>query len=123
MSPFTEVTCGSPEDAERILFERAVPATQVETEDRIRKEYESLQRSWGSQLIVEDTEAVVRAVVLRNLQRIAGEPGFEEFAIIVDNRDVTFAQANGFFAASFVPVRVWRSEHNLYTCGNSLFDR
>ena len=123
MSTFTEVTCRSPQEAEQLLFEKAVPATAIETQDRIRKDYESLQRSWGASFLVEDTEAVVRAVALRNLQRIAGEPGFEEFAIVVDDRDVTFAQANGFFAASFVPVRVWRSEDKLYVCGNSLFER
>lgn len=123
MSTFTEVFSRSAEHAERILFEEAVPATPIETEARIRNDYESLQRVWRPEVLVEDTESVVRGIVLRNLQRIAGEPGFEEFAVTVCGRDVKGAQVNACFAASFVPVRVWRCEHKLYACGNQLFTR
>lgn len=121
MSTFDEVSSSSAEETERILFEKAVPATPFETEDRIRNDYEHLQRSWGTKMLVENTEPIVRSVVLRNLQRIASEPGFEEFVIIVDNRDVKFAQVNAFFSSSFVPMRVWRCEHKIFACGNSLF--
>ena len=123
MSTFREETSSSAEQALQILFEKALPATPSETERRIQADYESLQRTWDSEILVEDAGPAVREVVLRNLQRIAEEPGFEEFAVVVDDRDVRFAQVNAFFSAAFIPVRVWRCEDKVYACGNSLFTR
>jgi hypothetical protein len=118
---FTESTSTSAEETAQILFEKALPATPIESEDRIRADYERVKRSWGSTVLVEGAEAVVREIVLGNLQRIAREPGFEEFSIVVDDRDVKYAQVNAFFATAFVPVRAWRGPDKFYACGNSLF--
>ena len=122
-SPFTEVTSRSPEHATEVLFEKALAATGIENQDRVRANYERVKRSWGSTMLVEDTEAVVRDVVRRNLQRIASERGFEEFSIIVDDSDVKCAQVNAFVAGGFVAVRVWCGSDKLYACGDSLFTR
>jgi len=118
----TLVTTPSPVKATDILFREGVPAAPAEPAGKVRGDYESLQRSWGSEVLVEGTESVVRAVVLKNLQRIADEPEFREFDVGVEgDPDIGFAQINAIFSTLFVPVRVWRGQDKLYACGNSLF--
>ena len=125
LAEFEEVECASAEEAARVLFEEALPATPVQDEAKIRLEYDGMGLSsivsvWGSRQLVEGPEPVVREVVLRNLHRIARAPGLKAFAVVVVSAKKC-AQVNAVFPTAFVPVRVWRTSEKLFACGNSLF--
>ena len=117
---FETVSTPSSEVALSVLFEKALPATPLQTEPSIRAEHDDLKRSWGSPNLCTGDECDIRRVVDRNLCRIAEEPGFRVFDLSVDKQNRS-AQVNAIFRDTFVPVRLWRTTNKVFACGNSLF--
>lgn len=120
---FDGQTTGSFEDAVRIIFQQALPATRIEAEQRILEDYTRIARVWQSRELVEASTEGLRNIVAKNLKAMAFGAGCAEFQIVVDDEGTWAAQVMGHNpeAIRLLAIRIWRGSDRLYACGGSDF--
>jgi hypothetical protein len=118
--PFSERNTDDPATAATVLFDEAVPESPSATVEHVEAEYVHLRLSWGSQELHSGSDDEIRALVLRNLQRVSSLENFERFNVrVLDEQKAS--QVTCLFGGVFVGVRVWRTPEGLFACGHSDF--
>ncbi len=119
---FQEFTTSRPEAAVCALLDGALPASEVLRASDIQTAYQEVSRAWGSRGLFRGGAHTVGELVMRDLERLAGVPGFADFTVLLGDGG-RFAQVNALYPTGgfFVGVRVWRSESEFFVCGNRDF--
>jgi len=123
LAEFKEITNKSPDEATDALCKEAIYAVPAISETMVRKYYLDVSSSWASEQLIEGSPEEIASTVLKNLQRMKAQAGFQNFTVktyLADN----CAQLNVLFSLggfTFQPVRVWRSSEKLFVCGNAAF--
>lgn len=120
MARVTVLESVSPLTAKSSLIDIAQKQLIGISENEIRLVHKELTELWDSQELFHGTINILSPIILRNLERIAKEPGFHTFRVIM-NPDENCVEIMAIFSKTFVPVRMWRSGETFFVCGNRLF--
>ena len=117
---FEKMYTKNPQEAASVVFEHAMAAVPEISPQKVKAYFNSVKGTFGSKALVEGSREKVQAAVLKNLQRLAAESGFEGFSVDTIANDEC-AQISVNYRRTFVPVRIWKTNKGFSACGDPNF--
>jgi|GEM_PF-2872172 len=107
--------------ATEVLFDQALDQVPITDPADIQREYRGFVNAWGSRELIKGEASLLRERVLSNLTRTAALPGFHYFTVHV-RPQMRLAQVIAWSDGEGASACLWRSDADLYLCGNRFFE-
>lgn len=125
---FNTVLTKNLDEAIGILFNQAIHELPILAPEQVHSAYQKIQRRWNAQALINGSLVQIKDAMLTAVQGFCQQNKFKHFQIAVFNEkiDLEYHQAECaqfmiFTMFDFKPIRIWKTQEELFMCGMSDF--